>query len=158
MALADHDHEALLGRAALRVVGVLAVPVVGLAWLVRGPEGAVTAAGGLAVVGVGQFLTGTSLSWAARRGNGLLMAVTLGGFLVRLGVYAILIVTLSSSSRVDAPALVASVTLALAAVLTHETRLVMREGSFWWLDPTAGLPPAANTTTASAAVTAKDLA
>ena len=154
---ADHDHEAALGRAALRVVAWLALPVVGIAGAMRGIEGAGTALGGLALVGLGQYVTGRTLSWAARRSHGLLMGVTLFGFLARLGVYALLIITLSSSPAVDAPSLVGSVVVAVVAVLALETRLVLQDGSFWWLQSGASAPTATNPT-ASAAVTAKELA
>ena len=154
---ADHDHEAALGRAALRVVAWLLPPVVGVAGVVRGVEGALTALGGLALVGLGQYLTGLTLSWAARRSHGLLMGATLFGFLARLGVYVVLIITLSSSPLVDAPSLVASVVIAVAAVLALETRMVLRDGSFWWLQSGASAPTSTNPT-AAAAVTAKELA
>lgn len=158
MAPVDEDHEALLGRAALRVVGLLAVPTVAVAWLLRGSDGATTAAGGLALVGVGQYLTGLLLSWSARYGTGALMAATLGSFLARLGLYATLIITLSSATFVDAPTLAISVVLAVAAVLAHETRLVLREGSFWWLHASAGAPADETNVSAVPTVTAKDLA
>jgi hypothetical protein len=156
MAQPDLDHEALLGRTAVRVVALLAVPMVGVAWALRGPDAALTALGGLALVALGQWVTGRSLSWAARRSLTTLHVVTLGGFLLRLAVYAALIITLAPTGLVDGPALAASVAVAVIAVLAVETRMVLRDGSFWWLDATAATP--GSTVTASAATTAKDLA
>lgn len=154
MPQADLDHEALLGRAAVRVVAVLALPVVGISWVLRGSDAAATAIGGLALVALGQWVTGRSLSWAARRSLTILHVVTLGGFLVRLAVYATLIILLAPTDMVDGPVLAASVALTVVAVLAVETRMVLRDNSFWWLDSSATAP----TPTASAASTAKDLA
>jgi hypothetical protein len=55
---------------------------------------------------------------------------------------------------VDGPVLAASVAIAVLTVLAVETRMVLRDGSFWWLDATAATP--ASNLTASAATTAKD--
>lgn len=156
MPQADLDHEALLGRAAVRVVAALALPVVGIAWALRGTDAAMTAVGGLAVVAVGQWVTGRSLSWAARRSLTILHVVTLGGFLVRLAVYAALIIALAPTDLVDGPVLAASVVISVIAVLAVETRMVLRDNSFWWLDSSATAPIAPST--APAATTAKDLA
>jgi hypothetical protein len=65
--------------------GLLVAPAVVLvAGLLRGVDGAASAALGLAVVVVNFFAAALSLEWGARRGGNTLFAVALGGFLFRM--------------------------------------------------------------------------
>lgn len=125
-------------RAALRVGGLLAVAAVVVAAAVRGTAGALTALGGVGLV-VGSFaVTGWSLAWAARHGPGSLQAVALGGFLLRLVVYALAIVALSPVRAVDGPVLAVTVAVAAVVLLSAEVRLLLRRGELWWVQ--AGTP------------------
>lgn len=128
--------EAGMAAAAVRLGLVLAVPVLGLAAWLRGVDGALTAAFGLALVVGGFALTGRSLAWAGRRSTEALMAVALGGFLLRLVLYAALIVLLRDVEGLDGPVLAVTVATALVAVLGYEVRLVLRHGELWWLHDT----------------------
>jgi hypothetical protein len=65
--------------------GLLVAPaVVVVAGLLRGVDGAASAALGLAVVVVNFLVAAVSLEWGARRGGNALFAVALGGFLLRM--------------------------------------------------------------------------
>jgi hypothetical protein len=65
--------------------GLLAAPAVVLvAGLLRGVDGAASAALGLGVVVVNFLVAAVSLEWGARRGGNALFAVALGGFLLRM--------------------------------------------------------------------------
>jgi hypothetical protein len=65
--------------------GLLVAPAVILvAGLLRGVDGAASAALGLGVVVVNFFVAALTLEWGARRGGNALFAVALGGFLLRM--------------------------------------------------------------------------
>lgn len=126
-------NEVTMARAAVRVGVPLALVVTGLAWAIRGPAGGLTALGAVALV-VGNFtLTGHSLGWAARFGPTAIQAVALGGFLVRLVAYAVLIVVLRPVEAIDGPVLAISTAAAMVVVLAYEVRLVLRHTELWWL-------------------------
>ncbi len=123
-----------MARAALGVGACLAVPVVGIAWLVRDLAGALTALGALAIV-IGQFwVTGRSLAWAAGKGPVAVQATALGGFFLRLVFYAVLILALRPVEAVDGPVLAIVTAVSLVILLTWEVRLVMRHSEMWFID------------------------
>jgi hypothetical protein len=65
--------------------GLLVAPAIVLvAGLVRGVDGAASAALGLGLLVLNLFVAAISLEWAARRSSGALTTVALGGFLVRM--------------------------------------------------------------------------
>jgi hypothetical protein len=65
--------------------GLLVAPVIVLvAGLLRGADGAASAALGLAVLVLNFLAAAISLEWGARRGGNALFAVALGGFLFRM--------------------------------------------------------------------------
>jgi hypothetical protein len=65
--------------------GLLVAPAVILvAGLLRGVDGAASAALGLGVVVVNFLVAALTLEWGARRGGNALFAVALGGFLLRM--------------------------------------------------------------------------
>ncbi len=116
--------------AAWRVGLVLAVVGVPLAAWARGPRGAATAIGAIAVVVGGFLLTGLSLRWAGRRGPTSVQAVALGGVVLKLSVYAVLIVTLAPLGVIDRPTLALAAPVALLALLAVEVRLVVTNPEF----------------------------
>jgi hypothetical protein len=63
---------------------IVAPAVVLVAGLLRGVDGAASAALGVAVVVVNFFVAALSLEWGARRGGNALFGVALGGFLLRM--------------------------------------------------------------------------
>jgi len=65
--------------------GLMVAPVIVLvAGLLRGVDGAASAALALAVLVLNFFAAAISLEWGARRGGNALFAVALGGFLFRM--------------------------------------------------------------------------
>jgi hypothetical protein len=65
--------------------GLLVAPAIVLvAALVRGVDGAASAALGLGLLVLNLFVAAVTLEWAARRSPSTLMTVALGGFLVRM--------------------------------------------------------------------------
>ena len=65
--------------------GLLVAPAIVLvAGLVRGVDGAASAALGLGLLVLNLFVAAISLEWAARRSPSALMSVALGGFLFRM--------------------------------------------------------------------------
>lgn len=129
--------ETVMMGAAARASAVLAPLLVATAWWLRGPAGAVSALGGVALV-VGVFLsTGWSLRWAAGRGPAVLQTVAVGGFVVRLALYALGVVLLAPLEAIDGHALAASTAVALVALLGYEAWLLSRRSELWWIDPGA---------------------
>ena len=123
-------------RAAWRVGLVLVVVAVPLAAWLRGARGAWTAVGILLVV-VGGFLgTGLSLRWAGRRGPTTVQAVALGGVVLKLALYALLIVTLAPLGVIDRPTLGVTAPVALTTLLVVEARLVVTNPEFRMLHST----------------------
>ncbi|HEY7106571.1 MAG TPA: hypothetical protein VH986_09225 [Acidimicrobiia bacterium] len=107
----------LARRAALVAPAVLLV-----AFLVAGTEGLAGAAIALAVV-AGNFVAGAlSLAWATKRGPGVLGAVALGGFVVRMAVVVGVLVLVKSSSAVDFAIFAVVLLASHLGLLAWETR------------------------------------
>ncbi|MDH5374165.1 MAG: hypothetical protein OEX97_14565 [Acidimicrobiia bacterium] len=96
--------------------------IIALAWLIRGWDGAWSAALGIAVV-VGYYLiTGVFLSMAARISFAAYYAAALLGFFVRLGLIAATMYLLANIMPVDREALGVSVVAAYLALLILEAK------------------------------------
>ena len=127
-----------LARSAVGFLLVLGVPVIGVAALAAGASGAMSAAIGAAVV-IGMFvMAGALMSYAARIGPAALMAAVLGGYVVRLGIYAGLIVLLRPVEWLHGPSLAIATAVLLVAVLVWEVRVVSRMPNTLWVDAAAG--------------------
>lgn len=138
------DNEITMARAAVRAGALVALPVIVVAFLLRGVNGGVTALGA-AVLVVGSFyVTGRSLHWAGNVSPTMLQAVALGGFFLRLVLYAALIVALRPVEAVDGEVLAVSTAVMLVVVLAYEVRLVLRHGELWWIQPAARRPAEAD--------------
>lgn len=133
--------ELRLARSAVAVVAVLAVPVIAVATLAHGRDGALSAGIGAAVVGGMFLMSGGLLSWAARFGPTALMAAALGGYVLRLVIYALLIVLLRPVEAIHGPTLAVSAAVLLVAALVWEARLVTRSPQLSWVDADADLDP-----------------
>lgn len=122
---------------AARIVGLaLALVCVPGAWLLRGTAGAGTALGVLLVVVGGFLVTGRSLRWAGQRGPTTVQAVALGGTLLKLCLYGLLIVALAPLGVIDRPTLAVTAPLSLTILLVVETRLVVTNPEFRMLHST----------------------
>ncbi len=122
-----------MARAALRVGVVLAILAVIIAGTFRGLPGALTALGAVVLV-VGQFaITGRSLAWAAKFGPTAVQATALGGFGLRLMIYAGLIIALRPVEAIDGPVLAITTAASLILLLAYEVRLVMTHSEMWFV-------------------------
>lgn len=131
------NSEPAMVTLALRVGAVVAVVAGVVAGLVTDLAGALTAVGAVAFVAAVFAVTGRSLSWAADRGPTTVQAVALGGFFVRLVVYAFLIVLLRPVQAINGTVLAASAGAAMVVILACETRLVLAHREFWFVDAAA---------------------
>jgi hypothetical protein len=95
--------------------GLLVAPVIVLvAGLLRGADGAASAALGLAVLVLNFLAAAVSLEWGARRGGNALFAVALGGFLFRMvSILVVILVAQALFGWVDV------VVLGVTLFLTH---------------------------------------
>ena len=133
--------ELRLARSAALFLVVLGLPVIAIAGLIEGAAGAASAAIGAAVV-IGMFMmAGATMSWAARISPTALMGAVLGGYLVRLFIYAALIILLRDVAWISGPALAISTAVLLVAVLIWEVRIASRNPTLFWVDASAGQSP-----------------
>ncbi len=140
----DQPIERDLARGALKVIAVLALPVLVVTWLVADTAGLLGGALAVAVVAAMYAGSGALLSWAARRGPEWLMGAALAGFGLRLLVYLGLMVLLRPLEVLHGPSLAISAAVLLIASLAWEVRTVQRTPALWWLTSAAGAPrPAA---------------
>jgi len=96
--------------------------LVAIAWLIRGWDGAWSAALGVAIV-VGYYLiSGTFLAMAARISFAAYYAGALLGFIVRLGLIAVTMYLLAKILPVDRVVLGVSVVVAYVALLILEVK------------------------------------
>ena len=134
----DNPIELRLARSAAGFLLVLGGPVIAGAFLAAGLAGALSAAIGAAVV-IGMFLmAGALMSYAARVSPAALMAAVLGGYVLRLVIYALLIVLLRPVEWLSGPTLAISTAVLLVEVLMWEVRLVSRTPELFWVDARAG--------------------
>lgn len=132
--------ELRLARSAVLFLVVLGGPTLLISWLAAGMPGVWGAGLGLAVV-IGMFLmAGATMSWAARISSAALMGAVLGGYLVRLIIYAVLIVVLGDAEWLSGTTLAVATAVLLVAVLAWEVRVASRNPSLFWVDAGAGKP------------------
>jgi len=95
--------------------GLLVAPVIVLvAGLLRGADGAASAALGLAVLVLNFLAAAISLEWGARRGGNALFGVALGGFLFRMvSILVVILVAQALFGWVDV------IVLGVTLFLTH---------------------------------------
>jgi hypothetical protein len=132
----ESDVARHLARHALLVAPLVLV----LAGALRGVDGVVGAAIGLALVAVNFLAAATILGWAATRGVSAIYAAILGGFLVRLAALTGIVLALRSVSFVDVPVLVLTIAVTHLALLFWETRYVSLTLAAPGLKPGVGEP------------------
>jgi hypothetical protein len=132
--------ELRIAVSAVRAVLVLAVPFVVGAALVAGPSGLLGAGIGAAVV-LGMFVISAALSvLAAPHGPSAMLLATVGGFALRLVLYAILIVVLDPVEAIHGPSLAVTAAALLVGALAWEVRHTSRTPSFWWVQTGEAAP------------------
>jgi len=148
---ANQAPELRIAGSAMRAVLVLAVPCLALATVLAGPRGLLGAGIGAAVV-LGMFAISAALSaLAAPHGPSAMLLATVGGFALRLVIYAILIVVLDPVEAIHGPSLAVSAAVLLVGTLAWEVRHVSRTPGFWWVHtaaPSAASPVGTERTTA----------
>jgi hypothetical protein len=123
-------------------VGLGLVFVGGAGWWLGAP-GLAGAGMAVAVVAGMQALSGALLSLAARFGPSALLAAALGGYVLKLCIYVVLMVLLRDAEGIDGPSLAVTAAVLLIVVLAWQTRLVLRDQRLFWVAdpmPRAGPP------------------
>lgn len=130
-----------MGRAAARLLALLVVPLVGGAWAVAGAGGALGAATGMLFVLVLFGLSGLALTLVASHSSSAVVAVSLGGVLVRLLAYPVVLALLAPVEALHRPSLAAATAVAFVATLAYEMRVMSRTPGLFWLDAGPGPIP-----------------
>ena len=91
---ATGNYEGQVARHIARHAVLVAPVVILAAGVVRGVDGAISAAIGLAIVAVNFLAAAGILSWAGQHGPSAIYGAILGGFLVRLAVIAVIVLAL----------------------------------------------------------------
>jgi hypothetical protein len=121
-------------RRALPVAPVL-VLACGLVW---GINGALSSAFGIGLVLLNFLLTAALLSWAARVSPTMLMAATLGGFLVRMALIVGAVVLVKGTSWAAMAPMLLTILVTHLGLLMWETRYVSMSLAFPGLKPRKG--------------------
>jgi hypothetical protein len=160
--------ERRLARGALRILAVLAPPVLGVAYFVAGSAGAISALIGLSFVLVMFSASGAILAWVSARSSGGQDAATdatdatdastsgdlaagkgvglmVLGAAVRLPLYIVALVLLERVSWIHGRSLAAATAIAVVVTLAYELRLIATMPRLFWVDPAAGSTSAAPT-------------
>ncbi len=111
-----------MAKSTVRRSVVVGPVVIALAWLIRGWDGAWSAALGVAIVAGYYLITGAFMAMAARISFTAYYAAALVGFIVRLGLIAATLYLLANTLPVDREALGVSVVAAYLALLVLEMR------------------------------------
>lgn len=108
-----------------------------LATLIWGTQGTSSAAVAIALVAVNLLLAALALSWAAKVSLTAIMAVSLGGFAVRMGLVTALLFAVRNAAWVHMTALGITVIVTHLGLLFWELRYVSASLAFPGLKPTA---------------------
>jgi hypothetical protein len=113
----------------------VAPAIVAAAAVMWGSDGAWSALVAVAVVLVNLALAAISLSWAAKRSLTLLMAVAMGGFLVRMGLVTAVMLAVRNQPWIDLVALGVTVLVTHLGLLFWELRYVSASLAYPALKP-----------------------
>jgi hypothetical protein len=104
---------------------LIVAPVVILACgLLRGIDGAISAAIGLLLVAANFVVASRLIGWAAAKSLAFLQAAVLGGFLVRLVGLTLIVLALDQLDFIDLPVLVLTIAITHLGLLMWETKYV----------------------------------
>jgi hypothetical protein len=110
--------------------------IIVVATLIWGTQGASSAVLAIALVAVNLMLAAIGLSWAAKRSFNTIMAMSLGGFAVRMGLLTAVLLAVRHASWVDMTALGILVLGTHLGLLAWEMRYVSASLAFPGLKPT----------------------
>jgi hypothetical protein len=92
--------------------------------LLRGVDGAISAAIGLVLVALNFLAAARLIAWSAPKGAAFVQGAVLGGFLLRLVVLTLVVLALDRLDFIDLPVLVITIAVTHLALLLWETRYV----------------------------------
>ena len=115
----------------------LAPVLVAISALIWGADGAWSSLVAVAIVLVNLLGAALAMTWAARRSLGTLMAVALGGFVVRMAVVVAIVAVIRDESWVDLVALAVNILVTQLGLLVLELRYVSASLAFPGLKPSA---------------------
>lgn len=125
--------EGAMAVGASKVLGLLAVPVVGGAWWRAGIGGAAGAAAGLALVLALFGVTGLTLRRIRTASPSVVVGVSLAGMGVRMVGYLVSLGLLAGVPGLHRPSLAAATIVAFVVTLLYECRMVHRTAGFFWV-------------------------
>jgi hypothetical protein len=141
--------EGRLSWGALRVLGLLAVPLCAVAWWTAGAAGLAGAGVGIALVAL-LFGGGAALlAVVADRRPTTALWVMVMGVGARLLAYAAVLSALDGLGWVHRPSLAAAAGLGIAVTLGYELRLLKRMPRLFWIDADTDRPRAVSNATRS---------
>ena len=108
-----------------------------VATMIWGAQGASSAAIAVALVAVNLVLAALSLSWAAKVSLSAIMAVSLGGFAVRMGLVCLVLLVVRNEPWINLTALGITVLVTHLGLLFWELRYVSASLAYPGLKPTA---------------------
>jgi hypothetical protein len=111
-----------------------------IGFVAAGSGAAWSAALGVLVVAVNLVVLTASISWAARISPAAIYGVSLGGFVVRLMVFTLLLVALDATAWFSTPAFIAAFVPATIALLAVELKILSSrrlEADLWYFRPEA---------------------
>jgi hypothetical protein len=103
------------------IVGPIVILACGL---LRGVDGAISAAIGLVLVALNFLLSARLIAWGADRGAAFLQGAVLGGFVLRLAALLGIVLLLEPLDFIDIPVLVLTIAVTHIALLMWETKYV----------------------------------
>lgn len=118
--------EAIMAHRMVSRATYLAVPVVGVAWLLRGRAGAIAAAIGLTIVVGNFYLAGKLLSLAIRQSLAMYHAAALIGFVIRMALIAGTMLMVVRFAEIDRVTFGISAVVCYLLLVTFEAIAVMR--------------------------------
>jgi hypothetical protein len=121
--------------------GLWAAPaIIVVAGLIWGTDGAASAVVAIAVVLVNLVLSALALSWAAKISAGALMAVAMGGFLVRMMLVTGVVLLVRDQPWIDLVALAVTILVTHLGLLFWELKYVSASLAFPGLKPDNSRP------------------
>ena len=138
--VARMDHESQIARHLARRAAMVGPVVVLFVGLLRGIDGAISAAIGLVIVAVNFLVAAQIIVWATQKSVGAIYGAIFGGFFVRLAVLLGIVLLLEPVSFIDVPVLVLTVAVSHLALLVWETRSVSLTLAAPGLKPGIGEP------------------
>ncbi|HUP17074.1 MAG TPA: ATP synthase subunit I [Acidimicrobiia bacterium] len=119
--------ESIVARHIVARAAYLALPLVALAWFLRGPEGAFAGALGLVIVVLNLWLAGKVLSLAMRVSLTMYHAAALVGFFLRMALIAGAMLLVVRFVEIDRYAFGISAVVSYVVLITLEAISIMRD-------------------------------